>query len=303
MDGTNFTISHHGATNGVTGSCHRLSLHGGPALLVDCGLFQGAEVSGGAERATAIDFPLHNVEALLLTHCHIDHVGRIPYLMAAGFDKPIYATEATAHLLPLVIEDAVKLGISRDEKLIDLVLRRLKHLLRPIPYKQWFSIDGMPGTRAKFKVAGHILGSAYIECDIKQADKSSHRVLFSGDLGAPYSPLLPAPKSPWRADTLVIESTYGDRVHESRRARRRQLKALIERGLQNKGSILIPAFSIGRTQELLYEIEEIIHRAGRNDPDSPWNTLDIIIDSPLAAMTMAGRPLCCRCCTSLLCWP
>lgn len=160
MDRTKtFTITHHGGATGatgVTGSCHRLALDGGESLLVDCGLFQGAETEGNNQSATAINFPLDNVKALLVTHCHIDHVGRIPYLMAKGFDKPIYCTEATAHLLPLVIEDAVKLGISRDKKLITLVLKRLKHLLRPIPYKQWFTIEGMPGLRCKLQMAGHI---------------------------------------------------------------------------------------------------------------------------------------------------
>lgn len=284
-----FTITHHGGATGVTGSCHRLTLHGGEALLVDCGMFQGAELSGGPESATAIDFPLDDVKALLVTHCHIDHVGRIPYLMAKGFDKPIYCTEATAYLLPLVIEDAVKLGISRDEKLITLVLKRLKQLLRPIPYKEWFTIEGMPDLRCKFQVAGHILGSAYIECDLKgypsKHSPKSHRVVFSGDLGAPYSPLLPAPKSPYRADTLVIESTYGDRLHEGRRTRRQRLKAIIERSLKNGGTVLIPAFSIGRTQELLYELEETIHREQKKSGANAarWQNLSIIVDSPLAA--------------------
>jgi len=267
------TITHHGAVNGVTGSCHQLTLESGEALLVDCGMFQGAESVNREEGDKVIDFPLDNIKALLVTHCHIDHVGRIPFLLAAGFDGPIYATQATAHLLPLVLEDAIKVGVSRDKRLIQKVLARLASLLRAIPYDQWFDIEGMPKTKGRFRVAGHILGSAFIEIDAK-----GERVLFSGDLGATYSPLLAAPKAPYRADRVVIESTYGDKLHEGRRNRRKLLRKTIEQCLKNRGAVLIPAFSIGRTQELLYEIEEIIHRK-----QVDWADLDVIIDSPLAA--------------------
>ncbi|MGB2221224.1 MAG: MBL fold metallo-hydrolase [Neptunomonas phycophila] len=267
------TIAHHGAVKGVTGSCHQMSLPTGEAVLIDCGLFQGAESVDRELGETQIDFPLDKVKALIVTHCHLDHVGRIPFLLAAGFSGKIYATEATARLLPLVIEDAVKVGVSRDEKLITLVLTRLNQLLVPIPYDQWFDVEGLPQTAAKFRVAGHILGSAYVELNAQ-----GERIVFSGDLGATYSPLLPAPKSPYKADTLVIESTYGDKLHEGRKARRRLLRDTIKRCLQDRGTVLIPAFSIGRTQELLYEIEEIIHRQ-----KGDWEHLAVIVDSPLAA--------------------
>jgi len=266
-------IFHHGAVNGVTGSCHQMSLSSGEAVLVDCGLFQGAEVQGAGISAQQIDFPVDNIKALVLSHCHIDHVGRIPFLLAAGFNGPIYATEATARLLPLVIEDAVKVGVSRNSRLINSVLKRLALLLKPIPYDGWFDVDGLPMTRCRFRVAGHILGSAYVEFNVE-----GERITFSGDLGATYSPLLAAPKPPYKADVLVIESTYGDRLHEGRRLRRRQLKKVIARCLKNAGTILIPAFSIGRTQELLYELEDIIYHGNDN-----WAELDVIVDSPLAA--------------------
>ena len=142
---------------------------------------------------------------------------------------------------------------------------------------------------------GIFWGSAYVEFELagtagqtgKLGKPGKHKVVFSGDLGAPYSPLLPAPKAPYRADTLIIESTYGDRVHESRRQRRAQLQRVIEQCFENGGSVLIPAFSIGRTQELLYELEEIIHRVeqarSRGTSNKVWEHLDIIVDSPLAA--------------------
>jgi metallo-beta-lactamase family protein len=139
------------------------------------------------------------------------------------------------------------------------------------------------------KPAGHILGSAYVECDIK-----GQRVVFSGDLGAPYAPLLPAPKSPYRADTLILESTYGDKNHRRRRQRKAQLKKIIHKALSDRGTILIPAFSLGRTQELLYELEELIHHHRTEEATSnlPWEDLEIIVDSPLASrFTAAYRQL------------
>ena len=274
-------IKHWGAVDGVTGSCHQLIIDAQNSLLIDCGLFQGADVS---ESQLAIEFDIATVRALIVTHCHIDHVGRIPYLIAAGFRGPIFATEATAALLPLVIEDALKIGVTRDPKLVAAYLTILKSLLKPIKYKTWFQLPVLL-TKARFQPAGHILGSAYVEIDLG-SKVDNHRVVFSGDLGAPYAALLPAPKSPYRADTLIIESTYGDKTHQGRRLRQQQLERVIERCLRNAGTVLIPAFSIGRTQELLYELEQIIHRHVQSKTKSrniDWQTLDIIVDSPLAA--------------------
>lgn len=208
----------------------------------------------------------------------IKHHGRIPYLLAAGFEGPIYATKATALLLPLVIEDAIKVGVTRNRSIIRSVMARFMSQLVAIEYDEWFQVKGLEGRlKAKFKVAGHILGSAYIEFDVVAVSGSKNqRVVFSGDLGAPYSPLLPAPKSPYRCDELVIESTYGDRNHESRFDRRALLQKTLTRCLENKGTVLIPAFSIGRTQELLYEIEDMISKGGLKG-------IDVIVDSPLAS--------------------
>lgn len=262
-------ILHHGAVTGVTGSCHQLFDGTGRSLLIDCGLFQGEE-----NRADnpAIDFPLEGIQALLITHCHIDHVGRLPQLLAAGFNKPVYTSEATARLLPLVIEDALKIGVTRDQALIQRILIFLESLLKPLPYNRHFEVPGT-GFRCCFRRAGHILGSAYVECE-----SDGEVVVFSGDLGAPHSPLLADPMPPVKADCLILESTYGDQFHEDRQARQQRLQRVIERCLEDAGTVLIPAFSIGRTQELLYEIEDIIHRAGGD-----WSTLDVIVDSPLAA--------------------
>jgi metallo-beta-lactamase family protein len=283
------TIEHHGAVDGVTGSCHELKVDQDNSILIDCGLFQGAEVSpeGAGANHLQIEFPIDKIKALVVTHCHIDHVGRIPHLIAAGFRGPIYCSEPTAELLPLVLEDAVAMGVTRDKSLIERVIKLIKSRIVAVPYDLWQAVGMSENSESllqiKFKPAGHILGSAYIECDIAAKGKKK-RIVFSGDLGGPYTPLLPSPKSPYQADVLVLESTYGDRSHENRRQRKDQLKRLIKKCLQNRGVILIPAFSIGRTQELLYELEELIHRHKTESlaKGLVWEDLEIIVDSPLA---------------------
>jgi metallo-beta-lactamase family protein len=280
-----FEIIHHGAQTGVTGSCHELRLGAQAGILVDCGLFQGREAD---RELQAIDFPVEHIRALVVTHVHIDHVGRIPYLLAAGFDGPIYCSEPSAMLLPLVLEDAVKVGFTRDRDLIDKFSRRLQEMIVPLPYKTWRRVEVGREARLDIKLqpAGHILGSAFVECRIASPlTPHPSRVVFSGDLGAPYAPLLPAPRSPYQADVLVLESTYGDRRHEGRRQRKQKLKAVIEHALRDRGAVLVPAFAIGRTQELLYEIEALIHTL-RDRPAArglPWDELEIIVDSPLAS--------------------
>lgn len=282
-------IIHHGAVNGVTGSCHELQVTANHSVLIDCGLFQGSDTSGkgaGFDHLE-IEFSIHNIRALIITHCHIDHVGRIPYLLAAGFIGPIYCSEPTAALLPLVLEDAVKIGFSKEKHLINKFIKLLASRIIAVPYAQWQNIVlEASGTALKiqFRPAGHILGSAYIECDIKSADMQQ-RITFSGDLGGPDTPLLSNPKPPYKTDVLVIESTYGDKNHTNRKERKTQLKNIIIHCLANKGTILIPAFSIGRTQELLYEFEEIIHQNRDKEihRDLLWDDLEIIVDSPLAS--------------------
>lgn len=296
-------IIHHGGATGVTGSCHQLLLNRHESLLVDCGLFQGEDAAEDSFEQLQIEFDISTVKALIITHVHIDHVGRLPYLLAAGFAGPIICSIPTAKLLPLVIEDALKIGFTRNAQLIERFQAQLEKQIVSVPYGKWHSIgrvsevsghtaaiagtaenaeitESKGTTRVKLKRAGHILGSSYVEVSYQDAKTGEkERIVFSGDLGAPYAPLLPAPKSPYGCDQLVLESTYGNRQHPDRRQRRATLKAAVEQALANGGTVMVPAFSIGRTQELLYELETIIHQA--RSPQ--WQSLEIIVDSPLAA--------------------
>jgi metallo-beta-lactamase family protein len=293
-------IIHHGARHGVTGSCHELRLDDEFGVLVDCGLFQGDEararersVEGRGDADAdplAIDFPSDHIKALILTHVHIDHCGRLPWLLAAGFNGPIFCSQPSATLLPIMLEDAFKIGVSRNRRLVEAYLGTVRRMLVPVPYGEWRAIGqaGQAALSFRLQPAGHILGSAYVEVQTGAAARggrrSGTRLLFSGDLGAPYAPILPAPKPAHGADVVVLESTYGDRIHEGRRTRIERLQAIIERALGNGGTLLIPAFALGRTQELLYELEGIIHanRGRRAAKGLPWDDLEIVLDSPLA---------------------
>lgn len=307
-------ITHHGSTTGVTGSCHELHADAANSYLIDCGLFQGADTANEGrtgQGSLGIAFPIDTIRALIVTHIHIDHVGRIPYLLAARFEGPILCSEPSAKLLPIVLEDAFKLGVSRDQKQVERHIKLIEQRIIALPYNTWFNLREASDLlcRIRLQRAGHILGSAYVELDLTYPKTGENkRVVFSGDLGAPCAPMLPAPKAPYRADILVIESTYGDRQHEDRRTRRQRLEHVIERALQDSGTVLIPAFSIGRTQELLYELEDIIHRAQSRSAarvqlvgpggaqasglETNWPELPVILDSPLASrFTAAYREL------------
>src|SRR5690554_7206090 len=231
-------LLHHGGASGVTGSCHRLQIAEDRALLIDCGLFQGQD----ADRVDAFEqlqvrFPVEDVLALVVTHVHIDHIGRLPYLLAAGWRGPILCSVPSARLLLLVVEESLRVGFTRDRALSERFLAEVEGRLAPLPYRTWHTLvdDARHRVRLRLKRAGHILGSAYVEVDLLERESGrAERVLFSGDLGAPYSPLLPAPRSPWRCDTLVLESTYAAREHEDRRRRRDRLKAAIDRALRSE---------------------------------------------------------------------
>ncbi|KPW88566.1 Metallo-beta-lactamase family protein, RNA-specific [Pseudomonas syringae pv. castaneae] len=288
-------IIHHGAVDTVTGSCHQLCMDVSSNLLIDCG-----SVQERGERAASFGFDPETIRALLVTHVHNDHVGRIPELLASGYKGPILCSEPSAHLLPLVMEDILKIEFAHDPEQIQRYLELINKRIIALPFDNWFSLveHEKLHCRVRLQRAGHILGSAYIECDLHYpAQGRSLRVVFSGDLGASHTPFLPAPKPPERADVLILESTYGDRLHEDRSIRQQALEQIIGKALEDNGTVLIPAFSIGRTQELLYELEDILRRkmplnhsvensalpAGGEVPPADWSRLPIILDSPLAS--------------------
>ncbi|RYU61817.1 MBL fold metallo-hydrolase RNA specificity domain-containing protein [Aliivibrio finisterrensis] len=287
------TLKHHGGKLGVTGSCHELRIHRNGTkhgILIDCGLFQGkdAKDKNGNDKKLDIEFPISHLKALILTHTHIDHIGRLPWLLAKGFKQPIYCTPATAELVPLMLDDGLKLQLGLNKGQRERVLELIRKQIKPIPYNQWHRIPLSSRSSSlrsssslktspsylllRFQPAGHILGSAYVEIKLP----NNEIVVFSGDLGPSNTPLLPDPISPKRADLLVIESTYGNKIHDSVETRAKRLQQIIERSLQDGGAIIIPAFSVGRTQELLFDIEHLIHH---NKIDSK---IPIILDSPLA---------------------
>lgn len=264
-------VKHHGAQFGVTGSCHELVLETG-SILVDCGLYQGEDRVYEIEQDA---LSISNIAALVVTHVHIDHVGRIPWLLQAGFRGPIYLTKASARLLPEVLNDAMNFIPSIEDALRDVLLKRLVHQLKPCRYDHPYRlVVGAEVVELNFRVAGHILGSAFVEVNTK-----GRTITFSGDLGCKGTPLLPDVAKPNATDYLLIETTYGDRVHETRKNRQAKLRRLIEKTLANKGTTIIPAFSIGRTQELIYEFEAIFNESWGEE----WERLPIIVDSPLAA--------------------
>lgn len=266
-------VVHHGAFEGVTGSCHQLMINDSRSLLIDCGMFQGADAKNRDQEK--IEFPLEGIQGLIVTHVHLDHVGRIPYLIAAGFNGPIYCSPPTAKLLPLMMEDSLRVGVTRNKRLIERFLHDLQKHIRPVSYDKWHKLDG--GVEMRLSHAGHVLGSAIVEID-----RGGERFVFSGDLGSRHQPLLKEPISPERADFLVLESTYGNRNHVGREERVEQLEKILCHTLENRGVTIIPAFSVGRTQELLYEMNEIFERVEKSKCCSLLRAVDVLIDSPLA---------------------
>lgn len=255
-----------GAIDTVTGSMTRLCT-GGARLLVDCGVAQGREA-----RRWRFPEAARDVDAVLLTHGHNDHVGSLPTLFEGGFDGPLFATPETLGIVDIVLRDGVRLsgGSERD---VARVRRRLRELGRPVPYDTPCTPAGFDG-QVWFRDAGHILGSSSIELR-----SASSRVIMSGDLGRPHSPLLRDYCERWEqdraVDLVVMETTYGDAEHRQDHADiERKLEAVVKRALEDGGHILVPAFAIGRTQTLLYHLNTLVE-SGRL-PDVP-----VAVDTPM----------------------
>ena len=254
-------IIHLGGEHTVTGSCHLLQGNG-LNIMVDCGLVQGDDFVMPMEswpvRPSEIDY-------LFLTHAHIDHIGRVPDLIESGFNSEIICTHATKALIIPMLKDALSFTDRSDKAVHDLEMK-IDDLSWGFEYNQDFSLK--KGIRFTLKNAGHILGSCFIRFEIPVSGKT-FCVIFSGDLGSTDTPILPDPDKPGTCDFLVLESTYGDRNHENRKERIENLGRLLTKALSDKGKVFIPAFALGRTQELIYELDRI----GTKVP--------VFIDSPL----------------------
>ena len=278
-------IEFFGAAGEVTGSCHILRV-GRQTVLLDCGMVQGGRDAARRNRET-FPFAVGEIDAVVLSHAHIDHCGRLPLLIKRGFRGPIYTNAACRDLLPILLHDSADLAAreterrsrSRDpdepveEPLFthDDVDRTLQHL-RVLRYDTTHPI--LAGITVRLRDAGHILGSSSIELECSEAG-FERRIVFSGDLGQYDSPILQDPHRFAAADLVIMESTYGDRLHRDRADTLREIGEIISAADRDGGNILVPAFAVGRSQEILYLLGEHFAEWGLRR----WK---IYLDSPMA---------------------
>jgi metallo-beta-lactamase family protein len=282
----NATLTFYGAAGQVTGSCYLLDWNQQKVLL-DCGMVQGGDQVTDLSKFR-FAFRPKDIDAVVLSHAHIDHSGLLTLLFAHGFRGHIYCTEGTAELLPVLLKDAcflylkdlewqnrqrARLGKSEQDpvmtlKDVDMVIRSLK----PQPYLQ--HIDLLSGLELQFLDAGHILGSAIVELWIKGAQGMRHLV-FSGDLGNPATVLMHDPSNVKQADVVLMESTYGDRDHQPLSNTLEEFAAALDAADKAGGNVFIPAFALGRSQEILYYLGILYHQ-GRLKQQM------VVLDSPMA---------------------
>ena len=273
-----------GAAGEVTGSCHILRVAGRQVLL-DCGMVQGGR---DATERNRLPFPFEasTIDAVVLSHAHIDHCGRLPLLVKRGFRGPIYTNTACADLAPILLRDSAHLALKDAERanrdqpanrqvqaLFDLedVERTLRRVER-MAYDQ--PVEVLPGVSVRVRDAGHILGSSSVELSLEE--KGVRRTLvFSGDLGQYDTPILKDPHRFESADLVLMESTYGNRRHRGREDTERELGGILDQAARDGGNILIPAFAIGRSQELLYLL-------AKNYGEWRVDRWKIFLDSPMA---------------------
>ncbi|MBS3952797.1 MAG: MBL fold metallo-hydrolase [Methylomicrobium sp.] len=275
-----------GGTEQVTGSCYLLET-GHYRILLDCGLFQGSKET---ERLNAEDFPFDpaTIDAVVLSHAHLDHSGRLPKLVKEGFRGDLFLTEGSYQLLELMLKDAAFLELRDTEwenkkreragkKLLDPLftledVEALLTLRKPFPYRT--AIDVLPGIKLQFLDAGHILGSSIVKLELQDGGKNK-TLVFSGDLGNCASPVLPDPETVKHADLLLLESTYGDRDHKALDPTLDELRVILKLAANSGGNVIIPSFAVGRTQDLLYWLGKL-YREGSLPQQQ------VFLDSPMA---------------------
>ncbi len=279
-------IHFHGAAQTVTGSMHLLEING-KRLLLECGLFQGRR-KDTYERNRNIPFDASSVDAVILSHAHIDHSGNLPHLVKNGYEGAIYATHATAHLADIMLRDSGHIQESDVAYLNKKRARRGEPPVEPLytledaalvadhflPQDYEAPFEPIPGVVARFYDAGHILGSAAVVLDIEERGRT-FRLWFSGDIGRRGAPILRDPVLPFDADYLMMESTYGDKPHRSIEAALEEFSAVVRKTTERGGRVIIPSFAVGRTQEIVYALNEMLAR-GELTP------IPVYVDSPLA---------------------
>ncbi len=279
-------LEFYGAAGQVTGSCHILTV-AGRRVLLDCGLIQGSR-QDEARNAEPFPFAVREVEAVVLSHAHIDHSGRLPLLVKRGFDGPIHAQNATAALAAILLDDAADLERSTVRRENRRLEEQGKRLVEPLfekvdvnatlkqmrGHRYDESFEVVPGVRACFRDAGHIMGSAVVELELTEGE-APKTLVFSGDLGQYDTPILKDPVTPAHADLVVMESTYGDRNHRDREASLVEFGEVLQAAREEKGNVLIPAFAVGRSQEILYHLGQNYDAWGVGN----WH---VFLDSPLA---------------------
>lgn len=269
-------ITFHGAAQEVTGSCHLLTCKDSNGIerriLIDCGMFQGEQMCA-QKNMQPFAFDASTLDAVCVTHPHADHTGRLPVLAKNGYKGKIFITPPAIGLTKLVLEDAHHIMVEDAEKCGSSVLYEMDDLIAvfeqatPVSYHEEIAIA--PGVTVMFHDAGHVLGSAYVSIEAE-----GKRVVFSGDIGNDDVPILPPTDPISHADVVICESTYGHKVHEDPATRSSLLREAMQSTLANNGVLLIPSFSIERTQEVLYEMDLILRDLKTSEP--------IYLDSPMA---------------------
>lgn len=279
-------LTFHGAAGEVTGSCHLLNTEAANILL-ECGLHQGNR-DDEARNEASFPFDPAALDAVVLSHGHLDHSGRLPRLVRAGYGGPVYCTPQTRDLLRIMLRDAAFLQLRDIEWENKRRQRAGRELLEPlytqedvdqtleqcIPVELDGAVEIAPGVALRFHDAGHIIGSAAVELTLTGRD-GARRLVFSGDIGNPNTLLMPDPQVPEAADWVIMESTYGDRDHKPIEDTREELAQILQQAHRDGGNVLIPAFAVGRTQEVLFHLA-MLRRAGRLPQPL------VYLDSPMA---------------------
>lgn len=280
-------IEFFGAAGCVTGSCHLLKVQD-KTILLDCGLYQGKDER---ERGNDnFDFNPKDIDYVILSHAHIDHSGRIPLLYKRGFKGEVICTDATKDLCTAMLPDSghimemevewknrkrVRQGLEPIEPLYTAKLAEISiYLFRGCSYNKW--IELFEGFKVRFRDAGHLLGASIVEMKISEKDKGEVKVVYSGDLGNKHLPLIKDPSFIEEADYVIMESTYGNRTHENIESEFEQLVQIIKKTFKRGGNVIIPSFAVGRTQEVLYVLNNCVENDILKD-------LEVYVDSPLAS--------------------